>query len=489
MERWGAMPVRGLGDLGAESRMITTPWSRMVRGLGLGQYPVGYDPTIAGHLRKAFDLIALKLPEMNGYTHFCGLLGTLVLDVTAPFADVSQLDLAGAIEQIKNVIRKEPNPYYRVGAACILMESFAKLRLDTMLLINERNDFAQEVLSMVDEIGADNIQDNNAGRHGDYEKLFAYTALFLSFGHLGIHDRLISGDRNLVLDALGVLDKIPPPFFRGRGGSMLFSAISLLGYEAFVFDGERDYLRDVLDYMDSTNSISIPVTFPQPTTPAFQKIYPLVTMLNAIAMSNRETYISYGRDRLNDMRLYREEIAPAETAHMSLYYIMALYNLRRLDEQIPDLDKFVEELVGSLAILDPGANFFLDGLSNAYIIETAMLTGRMDLIDEAKLTRMVDCFPDLDRSDIDRVNRPYPFSYTLNVLGEIGQLSLLFKPRERYDGLSPTEWVIAHLSDGGRAEGNRLFMLGNALVSQALRLRYVRARETPTFERFGSNLP
>lgn len=83
----------------------------------------------------------------------------------------------------------------------------------------------------------------------------------------------------------------------------------------------------------------------------------------------------------------------------------------------------------------------------------------------------------------------YPFSYALNVLGEVGQLSLLFKPRERYDGMSPAEWVIARLSDGGRAEGNRLFMLGNALVNQALRLRYVRARETPTFEKFNSKLP
>jgi hypothetical protein len=489
MKRWGAMPVRGLGDLGAESRMITTPWSRMVRGLGLGQYPVGYDPTIAKHLHEAFDLIVSKVPDASGYVLFCRLLGTFVLDVTAPFGGVARRDLTGAVEQIKDAVRSEPNPYYRVGAGCILMDSLAKLGLDTALLINDRNDFAQELLAMVDEIGADNIQDNNIGRHGDYEKLFAYTAVFLSFGNLGIGDRLISGHRNLVLEALHVLDKIPAPFFRGRGGAMLFSAISLLGYETFVFDGERDYLRDVLDYMDSANSVSVPVTFPQPTTPTFQKIYPLVTMLNAIAISGRKEYMWYGRDRLRDMKSYWAEISPVERAHMSLYYIVALYNLGKLDEEIPALDKFVAELVDSLEILDPGADFFLHGLSNAYIVETAMLTGRMDLIDDAKLNRIVDCFPDLDRSDIDRINRPYPFSYALNVLGEIGQLSLLFKPRERYHGLNPAEWVIANLSDGGRAEGNRLFMLGNALVSQALRLRYVRARETPIFEKFSFNLP
>ena len=270
---------------------------------------------------------------------------------------------------------------------------------------------------------------------------------------------------------------------------MLFSAISLLGYETFVFDGEKDYLRDVLDYMDSANSMNVPVTFPQPTTPAFQKIYPLVTMLNAIAISNRREYLGYGRDRLRDMKSYWAEISPVERAHMSLYYIVALYNLGVLDDEIPDLDGFVVELVDSLKILDPGADFFLHGLSNAYIVETAMLTGRMDLIDDAKLIRMVDCFPDLDRSDMDRINRPYPFSYALNVLGEIGQLSLLFTPRERYHGLNPAEWVIAQLSDGGRAEGNRLFMMGNALVSQALRLRDVRARDTPIFEKFGFNMP
>ena len=488
MKRWGAMPVRGLGDLGAESRMITTPWSRMVRGLGLGQYPVGYDPTVAEHLRTAFDLIASKLPEVDGYMRFCRLLGTLVLDVTSPCVDVSRLDLTGTVEQITSAIRNESNPYYRVSAGCILLESFAKLRLDTTALINDRNDFAQELLSMIDQIGSDNIQDNNAGRHGDYEKIFAYTAVFLSFGHFGIHDRLISGRRNLIEDSLSILDKIPAPFFRGRAGSMLFSAISSLGYDSFIFDGKRNYLRDTLDYMDSTNSTKISVTFPQPTTPSFQRIYPLVTMLNAIAMSGRQTYMSYGRDRLSDMKMYWGELAPPEKAHMSLYYVIALYNLGKLDEQIPDLNRFVEKLVDSLAILDPGANFFLHGLSNAYIIETAMLTGRMHLIDETKLTPMVDCFPDLDRSDVDRVNRPYPFSYALNVLGEVGQLRLLFKPREKYNGMSPVEWVISHLSDGGRDEGNRLFMLGNALVSQALRLRYVRARETPIFEKLSYKL-
>ena len=36
-------PVSGLDSLSQESRIVATPWSRIVRGVGLGQHPIGYD--------------------------------------------------------------------------------------------------------------------------------------------------------------------------------------------------------------------------------------------------------------------------------------------------------------------------------------------------------------------------------------------------------------------------------------------------------------
>lgn len=117
----------------------------------------------------------------------------------------------------------------------------------------------------------------------------------------------------------------------------------------------------------------------------------------------------------------------------------------------------------------------------AYIIQTAMLTGRMDLIGADTLDRLVDGFPDLDRTDDDRVNRPYPFAYTLNVLAEIGASHLLFEPRKAYGGAAPLAWVVEQLSEGGQEE-HRLYMLNHALVSYALRMRGVARGETPLFQ-------
>ena len=97
---------------------------------------------------------------------------------------------------------------------------------------------------------------------------------------------------------------------------------------------------------------------------------------------------------------------------------------------------------------------------------------------------MVDSFPDLDRTDQDRINRPYPLSYVLNILGEIGASDLLFTPRARYEGSSPMAWIIDHLSRDAREEGHRLYMLDHALVSYALRLRGTHTGETELFKSF-----
>ncbi|MET9934679.1 hypothetical protein ABZ054_28140, partial [Streptomyces sp. NPDC006324] len=208
-------------------------------------------------------------------------------------------------------------------------------------------------------------------------------------------------------------------------------------------------------------------------------VYPLLTMLNAIAMSGRaEEYVAYGRDRLAEAKELMGRITPVERTHMGLYYIIALHNLGRLDDQVPDLSGLVEDIVGEWEHIDPGANYFLNGIAYAYVIQTAMLTGRMDLIGDKTVERLVDCFPDLDRTDDDRVNRPYPFAYALNVLGETGRSHLLFEPRDAYGGATPMSWVVGRLSEGG-SEEQRLYMLNHALLGYALRMRGPERTETP----------
>lgn len=474
------VPVDGLRHLSNETRMIATPWSRMVRGIGLGQYPVAFDPEAAGRIREAYALLDAKgVVASSGYTRFSRLLAEFVLGVADPGRPLRSSELERDLGPILEAVRAEENPYFRLMAGCIVMDSFAKLGLDRGLLVNAETDFPAEILAVADSIEPDRIKDENAGRHGQYEKLSAYSAVFLALGQLGLKERLVAGRRNYVREALELLDQIPAPFFRGRGGAVLLSVVSLLGYGRYVSGEGRDHIKEVLDHLDRADELNNPPAFPQPMSEAFPKVYPLLTMLNAIAMSGRAgEYLTHGRDRLAEAKELMARITPVERTHMGLYHVMALHNLGRLDEQVPDLDAYVEEIVGEWVHIDPGANYFLNGIAYAYVIQTAMLTGRMDLIGDKTLDRAVDGFPDLDRTDDDRVNRPYPFAYTLNVLGEIGRARLLFEPRDAYGGAAPLAWVVDRLSEGGREE-HRLYMLNHALVSYALRLRGPARAETP----------
>ncbi|MCX5193078.1 hypothetical protein OOK31_04085 [Streptomyces sp. NBC_00249] len=478
-----SLPVAGLKDLRNESRMIATPWSRMVRGIGLGQYPIAYDPALAAQIRQTFGLLEQRVSAANTYTLFSRLLADLVLEVEDP-GGIGEAAVGPALGPILEAVRSEKNHYYRLMAGCILMDAFAKLGLDREFLVNDDLDFPAEILAVADEIQPDRIEDENSGRHGDYERLSAYSAVFLALGQLGLQDRLVSGPRDYVTEALDLLERIPGPFFRGRGGSMLLSVVSLLGHGALISGGGRDYIEEVLDYLDRADELNNPPSFPSPMTDSFSKVYPLLTMLNAIAMSGREEYLTYGKDRLAEAKELMAGLAPVERTHMGLYYLVALHNLGRLEEQVPDLDAFVEGVVGQWKEVDPGANFFLNGIAYPYMISTAMVTGRTDLLTDETVERLVDSYPDLDRTEEDRDNRPYPLSYVLNMLGEIGVSHRLFEPRARYGGSSAMAWSIEQLSEDGVAEGNRLYMLDHALVGYALRLRGAGRAETELFSNF-----
>ncbi|WP_042364815.1 hypothetical protein [Streptacidiphilus neutrinimicus] len=476
------VPVHGLDELTTETRVIATPWSRMVRGIGLGQHPVAYDPEAAGRIRHVFRLLDAQGAGAGSYTRFSSLLADFVLTTVHPSRGPYRRAEPEELGPVLAALRAEENPYFRVMAGCLLADAVAKLGLPRSLLVNDETDLPAELLDMVDRIEPDRARDENAGRHGHYERLSACTAVFLATGQLGLGDRLVSGPRNRVREALDLLEQVPAPFFRGRGGSMLLSVVSLLGHERLITDdGGRDRLREVLSHLDHADGPSLRPAFPQPMSDAFVRIYPLLTMLNAVAMTERpETYLSHGRDRLAEAAELMAALTPVERTHMGLYYLVALHNLGRLRDQVPDLDAFVEDVVGQGERIDPGADYFLRGISYAYLVQTAMFTGRMDLVGEPLLNRWADAFPDLDRTDDDRTNRPYPFAYALNVLAEIGRSDLLFSPRPGYGGATPVEWVVGRLSEGGREE-HRLYMLNHALVSWALRLRGTQRRETPLF--------
>jgi hypothetical protein len=478
------LPVSGLNDLSNETRMIAAPWSRMIRALGLGQYPIDYNPTTARHIRQTFDQLAAKVGPTNAYTLFCRTLADFILKVADPTGGSDRTWTEQAVEPLLTAARAEPNPYYRSLAGCLVMDSFAKLGLDPSLLINHQQDYPAEVLATLDEIAPDQIPDENRGRHGDYERLSASSAVFLAHGQLGLQDRLVTDHRNHVTEALNLLQNIPAPYFRGRSGSMFLSVLTLLGHEKYIFDGDRDYLKETLHYMSRADELQIYPSFPQKLPTAWSKVYPLLTMLNAIAMTGRPEYLNDPIDWLTEAKTLLTQIPWTDRVHMSQYYIIALHNLGRLPDQLPDLNAYITQIVAVLDHVNPGENFFPNGIAYPYIIETAMQTGRMDLIPDKALEHMVDSFPDLDSTPANRANRSFPVSYVLNVLGEINAADLIFTPRTRYNGTSPITWVIDHMTDGAKEEGHRLHMIPHALLSYALRLRGTNTPETQLFQNF-----
>ncbi|KAL7940032.1 hypothetical protein V8C42DRAFT_42164 [Trichoderma barbatum] len=473
----------GMAAMAPESRVICTPWSRMVRGLALGQYPVGYDDAIASIITQARDILTRQVTKPTGYLRFALQLAELGIALNRPGARVTHEELQTRATGLMDALGAETNPYYAAVGGGILFDAFAKFRLDISLLCNSTRDFAAEMLDVIDRIQPDQIKDENAGNHGQYEKLFAYTSIFLGFGQAGLTDRLTSGPRNYVREALHLIQTVPSPFFKGRGCSMLFSVLSAIGLDGMIFDDDgHDFMKEVLEYVDRDDSIDFPLRFPQPITRAYVKIYPRITMLNAIAVSGRHEYASMGHDRVAELKPLWAELEPAEKMHQSLYYLIALHNLGRTEQEIGSAHVLMDELLGYLDVVDPGANFFLNGLSHAYVVESAMLTGRLGDIPPQEIDRIAGCLVRMDATPLDRASRAYPFSYNLNALGEIGEAGALMSPNPAYGGISAFSWLVAQFSPDGQTEGSRLLMLGNALMGLGLRLRPREQSSTPMFD-------
>lgn len=468
-----------LGPLGIESRLIATPWSRIVRGIGLGQRPQQYDPADAARIRRTFDLLRQRVPAATGYTAFAHLLSDVVLRACDPSDPADDRTLAAGFTRALEAGRAEENAYYRLMAGCITIEAAAKCGLARLVVGPDAlvrptpgyADVADEVLAMVDDIRPDGIADENAGRHGDYERLSASSAAFLAFWHLGLGDRLVTEDRDHIGEALTLIAGVPSPFFRGRGGSVLLSAVSVLGHA----ERAAPVVTEVLEVLDRADEIGVEPSFPSPMSPAFPRIYPLVTMLNSIAVS--------GWDRGDVDARFAEAVAlygrlgTEERTHMGLYLLLAAHGAGRTALVAPDLDAFIEDLLGSHHRIDPGADYFLSGISYTYLVQTALMTGRRDLVTDEMVDRMVRAFRYLESDPAGRANRPYPFAYAMTALAEIGQVERCFTASEHYGGISAVEWVVSRISPDGRDEGNRLFMLDHALINWALRQRGLGAPE------------
>ncbi|YCH29707.1 hypothetical protein M1E08_04910 [Erwinia sp. PK3-005] len=470
-----------LAKLDNENRLIATPWSRIVRGLGLGQYPIDYNDKVTNWIHETFDELKKMTGSKNNYVNFSSLLCDFICLLIKKQRGLNESIKKNYVHNLLFTIDQEINPYRRVMQYCITIDALAKLNINLFDLLDGTVDLAALLFKSIDKIKPNNIKDENSGKHGDYEKLSAYTSAFFSFAVCGKADILISRENNYITDALNILDNIPSPYFRGRGGSMLFSAISLLGYAELLQENSRDYITETLDYLDSVGKDKVKPSFPQEMTPAFVKIYPLLTLLNAIAATGNHLLLNYRQDRIRQAKLLMEELSPVERTHMGLYYIMALYNLGLLEQEEQHVNDLVEQIGHTATSIDPAENYFLHGISCSYVIETAMITGKRHIISDKVVNSLIESFSAMNKTIDDEINRPYPFAYALTMLGDAGFAEKIFEPSAHYDNSSVAHWVINNLTLFDPDSCSNLYMLNHALINLMLRMR---GTEFPTLKAY-----
>ncbi|MEB5749174.1 hypothetical protein MXF13_04625 [Leclercia adecarboxylata] len=460
-----------LCQLNGENRLITTPWSRIVRGLGLGQYPMPYSETLSLWIQEAFEDLKHKTQYKNSYVRFSSLLCDFICLLIKPKERLSDNDKFDYISNILYLINSEPDPYRKVMQYSITIDALAKLNINLFDILEKSVDLPRLLFTAINEIKSNRIKDENSGKHGDYEKLSAYTSVFFALAVCNKAQAAVTWQRNHISEALQTLATIPSPFFRGRGGSMLFSAISLMGYRGMLQNDGRDYIFETLDYLDNAATMGIDPTFPQSMTPAFVTVYPLLTMLNAIAAAGHHQAIHYKQDRISQANALMDSLTPVERTHMGLYYIMAIFNLGLLDREEKRVNALIEELVHTAHHIDPSENYFLHGIASSYVIETATLTGRKSWLTEQIINNLAGSFARMNRKLEDEINRPYPLAYALTMLAEAGHADKLFEPSACYENRSAISWTIDNLTQIEDGADGRLYMLNHALINLMLRMR------------------
>jgi len=453
-----------LNHLSNESRAFTSPWMRIVRGFALGQHPMDYNPDAADKIKSAIEILDNKVPSSNKYNTFSNLLTTFILDVNNQGIALSQEVINGKLVDIINVLRGIDDPFLRVDASSVLFGVFVKLGLDKSLLVTEKYNLIEESLEALEKI---RIADD---QKGSYEKLVSCANLFLSIGELG-EKRYLTRDKDYIKEALDLTDRIPAVFFRGRGAAALFSVLGVLGYKDYIFGKERNYMAELFDYFDEkfAKADETAVFWED----IYDNTYPLLTMLNVIAVLDAPEYLTYKRDWLKEAQVFMSKILPDDGMNQNQYYLMALYNLGKLDEYIPDVEKYFKDAVDSYVkhgqVHQEQERLWVS-MDDSYAVETAWLWNLTESIPDSIFDRMVNNFVTYRKGE-PYLNAAYGLSYVFTMLGEAGKLDLLFESNSNYEGLAPFQWVVRNFSEDGESEKITLPYLGHALINLALRMR------------------
>ncbi|HEY1305919.1 MAG TPA: hypothetical protein VGF24_20330 [Vicinamibacterales bacterium] len=457
---------RGIENLTRETRVLFSPWSRYVRGVGLGQHPMNFDPRLASGIEEIVAILEKRAPS-NPFSAFAGKLTSLILATNTYYdplpADRATMTLVEIVEGLSAI----EDRFLHATACTILVEACVAQGWDVGVLTRPRFDVVRILLDEIRQIRFHEVTDTH-GEKGPYERLQMYVNLFVALGKLGRVDALTQAGSHHVREALDLMSEVPSHYYRGRGGAMVIAMASVLGFDDVVCSDRRDYLKELLAYYDEKFGVAIP----------WDDTYPLMITLNTIAILRKPEYLTYRRDWLAEAaRLFRS-LPAKQLFPMGQYYFVALHNLGLLSDVFPDLEGAIRELAMQYAgytKADP-----LDySMYDSYTIETAWLFADLSVIPALIMRRAASIFKTFDSEEPYR-NAAYGGSYVLSACAETGLAGRLFEPSDDYDGEAPFLWTVRRF---GRPvlDGRSLPYLNHALINLALRMRGEPERDGPLF--------
>ncbi|PIW59881.1 MAG: hypothetical protein COW13_04200, partial [Candidatus Omnitrophica bacterium CG12_big_fil_rev_8_21_14_0_65_50_5] len=254
-------------------------------------------------------------------------------------------------------------------------------------------------------------------------------------------------------------------------GAALMSALGVSGFKDLIVDGRRDHLKSLLEYLDQR--LDQPQKRGRLRPTAFQSTYPIFTLLNTIAILGEEDYLTHRRDWVQQARLFYARLTPRAKANQAEYYLMALYNLGLLDQEVADSPDFVRNLVEDYeqfeATQTPQDPLFVNS-DDAYIAETAWLFGVSDSVPAWIKLRLINHFREFS-PDEKTLTAAWGAAYVFTAMDQLDVADILFMPNSAYDGKTPLGWTIENFSENAENEASSLPLLNHALLSSALRMR------------------
>ena len=195
-------------------------------------------------------------------------------------------------------------------------------------------------------------------------------------------------------------------------------------------------MKNLLDYFDE-HLDKYPKLDNMKKRPSYNT-YPLLTLLNSMSLLGKPEYLTYKRDWLKEAELLVPVLPAPQRLSQGMYYLMALYNLGKLGQYVPDVREYVARVIKDWDEYAAATemNVVEYEMHDTYVVELATFFGFQDLIPERVIKRMAETFLVYQKED-NIFNTAYGGAYALTSLGETGRYQILFQPNEKYEGQSP----------------------------------------------------